>query len=391
MSRIKTTEEFIEAARKIHGDKYNYDEVVYTKSKNRVKIWCNSCQKYFDQTPDSHLRGKGCRFCASKKKAQKWSYDTTKFVKKAEEVHGKGKYDYSDTVFSGIDNYVTIRCLKHGLFTQTAHNHLKGHGCKECANDLLSETRRTPFLDAIKKVDNRFYPITPIQEYKNSNSPIYATCPVHGEFKTTIHDLLENKYCCPDCAHSAVGFGRRYDADKFQEVLNNRGLGGSFKVLDYETSDKPANIQCLSCGSVFTRSPNGLLSNPRCPNCYERKSSYRLEELVQGLLNNSGIFFEKQKTFSWLKRTNRPLSLDFYIPKYNLAIECQGLQHFQPVEYFGGEERFKIVLQNDTTKFDLCRQHGVRLLYFSDLGIQYPYQVFEDLDLLYNEIINTII
>ena len=46
----------------IHGSRYNYSEVKYTKSKEKVKIECNK-HGYFYQTASDHLSGKGCAKC----------------------------------------------------------------------------------------------------------------------------------------------------------------------------------------------------------------------------------------------------------------------------------------------------------------------------------------
>ena len=48
------------------------------------------------------------------------------------------------------------------------------------------------------------------------------------------------------------------------------------------------------------------------------------------------------------------MSLDFYLPEYNIAIECQGIQHFKRIEYFGGEKSFKEQKNRDTIKKELC-------------------------------------
>ena len=58
----KTMEAFVADARKIHGDRYNYDAVVYETCEKHVLIGCSK-HGFFQQIPDSHLRGSGCRAC----------------------------------------------------------------------------------------------------------------------------------------------------------------------------------------------------------------------------------------------------------------------------------------------------------------------------------------
>ena len=81
------------------------------------------------------------------------------------------------------------------------------------------------------------------------------------------------------------------------------------------------------------------------------------------------------------------LELDFYLLENNIAIECQGIQHFEPIDIFGGEEKFKYRIENDNRKRKLCEENGVKLLYYSNLGIEYPYFVFENKEELLKEII----
>ena len=61
------------------------------------------------------------------------------------------------------------------------------------------------------------------------------------------------------------------------------------------------------------------------------------------------------------------LELDIYF-EYNenkVGIEYQGKQHFEPIEYFGGEESFKGVVERDKRKKDLCEKNGVELIYYN--------------------------
>ena len=73
--------------------------------------------------------------------------------------------------------------------------------------------------------------------------------------------------------------------------------------------------------------------------------------------------FQSQKRFDWLGLQ----SLDFFLPEYNIGIECQGEQHFRPVSVFGGEEKYKQVLERDYRKRSICKQHGIKILYYSDV------------------------
>ena len=74
--------------------------------------------------------------------------------------------------------------------------------------------------------------------------------------------------------------------------------------------------------------------------------------------------------------------LDFFLPEYGVAIECQGGQHFSPTELFGGEDFYKLTIERDKAKKELCERHGINVLYYSNAHIDYPYPVFESVRLL---------
>lgn len=62
----------------------------------------------------------------------------------------------------------------------------------------------------------------------------------------------------------------------------------------------------------------------------------------------------------WLGRQ----SLDFYLPKYNIAIECQGRQHFETVAFFGGKNGYSYRLKRDLLKYNKCLSNKVKLMYY---------------------------
>lgn len=128
---------------------------------------------------------------------------------------------------------------------------------------------------------------------------------------------------------------------------------------------KYVNIEtevCIICNKhgEFWQTPNNHLRGQGCPNCIK----YNLENCIEKLLNSICVSFEKQKTFEWLKN-KRKLRLDFYLPKYNIAIECQGIQHFNDIPYFGGKNKLEYVKNNDKLKNTLCNKYNIHLLYFN--------------------------
>lgn len=78
--------------------------------------------------------------------------------------------------------------------------------------------------------------------------------------------------------------------------------------------------------------------------------------------------FVSQKRISY--KECKKLSFDFFLPEHKLAIEFDGLQHFEPVEFFGGEEKFKIQQRNDLYKNMFCEENGWSLLriHYKDAG-----------------------
>ena len=106
-----------------------------------------------------------------------------------------------------------------------------------------------------------------------------------------------------------------------------------------------------------------------------------LERDVMNFLKAHEIRFEVQKTFEWLYSV-RSMHLDFFLPDYGVAIECQGGQHFKSVDFYGGDAALQYTIERDTIKKQQCEKHGIRVLYYSDLGIEYPYYVIENLTIL---------
>ena len=277
--------DFIRKAEQIHNNKYDYSKVEYINNKAKVCIICPEHGEFW-QRPDRHLMGQGCPVCRYVKSSKSNASNTQHFIEKAKQVHGN-KYDYSKVEYVNNSTKVCIICPKHCEFWQTPRDHLQGKGCPKCANKNISTEE---FIEKAKKVHGDKYNYKNVI-YNGSRKYVYIVCPIHGIFKQTPH-----------------------------EHLNGHG--------------------CLLC------------------------NSNKLENEVSSLLKENGIIFEKEKTFPWLKDKNK-LRIDFYLPDYNVAIECQGIQHFEPVEYFGGDLSYEEQKAKDLYKIEKLSEKKVTLLYYS--------------------------
>lgn len=140
-----TLQEFVRKANEIHGSAYDYSKVVYYGNKKKVEIICPNHGSFW-QTPNNHLGGQTCPSCAKTIIANKNRKTTNEFIRDAKVVHGQ-KYDYSNVIYLHKDKNVSIKCVKHGLFNQSPHNHLCGAGCPRCASSK-GEQKIIIFLDS---------------------------------------------------------------------------------------------------------------------------------------------------------------------------------------------------------------------------------------------------
>lgn len=130
LSKLKRMDQktFLEKCKKIHDNKYDYSKSEYQDSHSKIVIICKIHGK-FNQTPTSHLRGRGCPECG---KLKTYSLTQEEFITRATNIHG-GKYNYVQSIYETMHIKLIIECPKHGIFKQTPLNHLHGkNGCPKC-------------------------------------------------------------------------------------------------------------------------------------------------------------------------------------------------------------------------------------------------------------------
>lgn len=299
------------------------------------------------------------------------------FIERAREIHG-GKYDYSKTTYKNYNEKVCIICPKHGEFWQTPHHHLNSEGCYFCGVEKMKEKQalgREIFIKKAKAIHGGKYDYSKVN-YANNRTKVCIICPEHGEFYQTPDGHLSGRGC-PKCGIKERALNQTSNVDDFIEKARKvHGEMYDYSKVNYINSQTKVLIKCNKCGNEFWQTPNNHTAQKKgCPYC---KVSLLEEEVLNNLKD---ILVVRQYKTEWLGRK----SLDFYIPSKKIGIECQGIQHFEPVEHFGGKENFEKQIENDKAKLRECKNNGVELVYFTNYKIdekKYFGKVFNDVDKL---------
>lgn len=346
-----TTEEWVNIAKEKYPQ-FNYNKVVY-KDKN-TKI-CIICEKHgeFLVRPNRFLNGQEtCQECLNEER-RKWKYE--KFKEQAKIVHNNF-YIYLDNIdYKNITTKIPIECPIHGIFEQAPNNHLNGHGCPKCGNEIVYSTRRKTeeqFLEDCRNVHGEKYDYSETK-YINDRTSIEIICSKHGSFFMAPHAHLSGQGC-PKCGKESMKLKMRKPFSKIVEDARLiHGDKYEYDESSYISTMKPMNITCPIHG-VFQQSPfNHIIGKHGCPKC----NMSHLERETMAFLERNNIKYEYQKKFDWLGKQ----SLDFYLTDYNAAIECQGSQHFEKDKFY---KNIEIVQERDKRKKILCNENKVKVIYY---------------------------
>lgn len=415
MRRRLTPKEFIDAARKIHGDAYKYDKVQYVHSQVKVPIECKIHGEFL-QSPQKHLAGQGCPQCKFQKSASKQSLTLQEFVERARSIH-HDKYDYSKVNYKNNHTKVVIACPVHGDFEMLPSNHTHGRipqGCPSCSG--RTQWTKSSFIEAATKLHAGKYTYYKT-DYASTAVPVIIICPLHGEFlqkpskhlagqgcpicagtkKKTTEQFVEKartihgeKYdytdavyttnhkkvriiCpehgtfemtpanhthrskpqgCPKCS------GRRIQttADFVEASLEVHEGFYSYALTEYIDSRTPITIICPFHGE-FRQKPQVHLMGSGCSRCRSPKGEHRIETVLKQL----GVEYENQYSFPDCRYKN-PLFFDFRIDRNGAVglIEYNGEQHYRSIK----DSPFDLseIVARDNIKRHYCKKNGLPLL-----------------------------
>ena len=417
----KPFSQFEEEARKIHGEKYVYDESTYVNSKCKMKITC-LVHGDFWQRPISHLRGCGCVKCANEKKSTNKRLSFEEFKNRAEQLHNR-KYIYNDNNYVGYQTPIKITCPIHGDFWQKPEYHLQGCGCPECGGhkkmtkDIFCETAnvvhnekyiydyidyinqktkvkiicpehgefwQTPechlkgqgcpicgrkqaqnkntksflmFVEEAKKIHNNIY-VYNKKTYVNENTCTKITCPIHGDFWQKPKNHLKGQGC-PECAKIRIGLKSRLSFEEFKNRAEQlHNRKYIYNDSSYVNYDTPIRITCPKHGD-FWQTPDSHLQGHGCPKC-----SYSVSKAEDELNDYIKTECHTETVTRDRKLLSEKLECDILVPSHKLAIEFDGIIWHS--EKFGKDKGYHL------HKTELAESKGYHLIHiFEDEWLEH--------------------
>lgn len=402
--RRKTNEQFQQEVFNIVGNEYTFLDS-YVNSKTKIRVKHHKCENIYEVTPNAFLKGNRCPYCAG-------------LIRKTDAQFKQEIKDLVGDEYTFLDNYVnnhTKLRVKHNkcgnIYKVRPNRFLQGDRCIYCSKfkktdvqfkkevyDLVGD--EYSFLDHYVNYHTKIrvkhngcghiYKVRPSDFVGGTRCPYCSGCvkKTNAQFKQEVYDLVGNEYTFLDtyvnaktklkvrhnrCGHVykvlpsnflsghrclyCFGTHKRTNTQFKQEVYSL--VGDEYTFLDaYINTDTKINVKHNKCGNVYGVRPTDFFSHhARCPYCNSSKG----ELIISKILDILTIDYESQKTFDDLRDINL-LSYDFYIPSQSILIEYQGQQHYEPVECFGGSDRFATQQKHDQMKSDYAKSHGYNLI-----------------------------
>jgi uncharacterized protein YggL (DUF469 family) len=290
-------QEFIDKAIRIHGDKYDYSKTLYIKRTEKVIIIC-SIHGEFTQNAGSHLSGCGCRKCGIEQTMNKRTLSVDDFIEKAKQIHNN-KYSYDKINYSKRNEHIIIICPVHGEFTQLPKSHLKGYGCRMCANELNSKSKRklhdTFIQEAIEHHGNTY-------DYSNVSyidcyTKIIIICKKHGEFQQSPSDHLSGRGCV-NCGIERRTEIRKKPVDEFiEKAIEQHGNTYDYSKINYIDLNTKIIIICKKHGE-FQQKPSKHILGQGCKQCGDETTSNKLRSTTDEFIEKANIIHNSKYDYS---------------------------------------------------------------------------------------------
>lgn len=139
------------------------------------------------------------------------------------------------------------------------------------------------------------------------------------------------------------------------------------RSLNFKLHKEWRKLDVSSLPPDIPKNPSSTYKNKGWINYYDwigvdkrTKMSYG-EKIIQDFLTENDVEFIYNRSVKDCKNVSK-LRFDFYLPQYNTCIEYDGIQHYKPVDAFGGGEEFKRTKERDKIKDEFCEENNIKLV-----------------------------
>jgi very-short-patch-repair endonuclease len=204
--------------------------------------------------------------------------------------------------------------------------------------------------------------ITPTDVSYGSKKKYWWQCPDYAEdiYETSINNKTKDTNC-PFCSGKKANI-RNCLATNFSDIAKEWHPILNGKITPYDItygSGKEFWFLCTNNHKYKTRiTSRTSINKTGCPHCQNKNETI----IYNFLLENNFNFKEKFNIPRLLEDQKRDSKIDFYLLDYNLFIEYDGIQHFEPVDYFGGENKFKKQIARDQSLSKYCKENKINIL-----------------------------
>ena len=359
-SKIKTKTEFIQQAREVHGNTYDYSKFEYVTAHTKSLIICKHCYSEFNQTPSSHYSS-GCPECSGTKKLTH-----AEFLVRARATHGD-RYDYTRFVYENRTNRSVIICLSHGEFQQSSAGHIsQRQGCPDCGRMrmIISQSNtKEEFIQKSKAIHGDTYDYSKFI-YGNAHTQGTIICKHHGDFEQTPNSHLSG--CgCVECGRILTAAAKLSSTQAFiQKAKAIHGDTYDYNKYVYVNANTKGTITCKRHGD-FEQTPNNHLRYRGCPMCTNKTEGIFKNYLMCNKDRLGIVEFEHGYRPEWanLNKTHNTYYIYDFVLHFAdgliVIVEIDGPQHFRQVSNWNGPLYNQI---RDEIKERLARSQGIRVL-----------------------------
>lgn len=257
--------------------------------------------------------------------------------------------------YTGMSKQAIFKHLKCGKeYINTPFNFMKrNQRCSDCNSS--SRHRKDKNKEKFEELINSLEDYDLLTEYERNNKHVLIKHVCGHSWKVTPVKFKNKGTRCPYCNGGSV-FTQEMFVKKFRNIHKD-----DYSILgEYKNAETKIEIKHNKCDRVFLAMPINITKskNPTgCPYCYSSHG----EKTIRNILKEMEIDFKEEYSFDDLKYKNK-LRFDFYLPKENICIEFQGKQHYEPIDFFGGEKGFHERVKRDNLKREYCKNNDIKLI-----------------------------